>query len=269
MVKSGVRAVNSKRNRLSGLLGHEVKIFGAGDDEAQIRGLYRASQETLIPEATELAFSYMLSHVSLHVVFFAIASALALPFFFVALQQLEMQYMYRVMATVSTATAIHLLFYKALYAFITQRASAFYAKSLAEVERADFFSVSTFYDPAADKYCLYTLSPDATTYAACICFSCGSDVQSSDISGSIAQKEGEIGVFRVSCHPEHTRKGHALKLLKAGETIARSLGCRKMWLETSNIQVAACNLYKKAGFKLTYQKYVEFGCYLRRFEKNL
>ncbi len=72
--------------------------------------------------------------------------------------------------------------------------------------------------------------------------------------------EGVAAVKRMRVHPDFQRRGFGQQILSALETRARSLGVRRLVLDTSTLQLAAQTLYQKNGYRETGRRK------LRRFE---
>ena len=57
-------------------------------------------------------------------------------------------------------------------------------------------------------------------------------------------------VWDIRVAPAHRGRGIGGRLIEAAETWARSRGCTELKVETQDINVAACSLYSRAGFRL-------------------
>jgi len=119
---------------------------------------------------------------------------------------------------------------------------------------------------------LYSVDIDTGAWVACACFRTDPDACGDAVLGSRDIRHGsEMVVYRVSCDPKFARQGHASKVMKAGEMLARKILGQDatMWLETSTVQLPACKMYVKLGYEVVFKRYVEFGVHSLRFEKKL
>jgi GNAT superfamily N-acetyltransferase len=89
-------------------------------------------------------------------------------------------------------------------------------------------------------------------------------------AGLRGRPAGEVELKRLYVRPAHRRRGYARGLLLAVEDRARSLGYRRLVLETGTAQPEAIALYEKAGYSLI----PDFGHYkgypsVRSFGRSL
>jgi GNAT superfamily N-acetyltransferase len=57
-------------------------------------------------------------------------------------------------------------------------------------------------------------------------------------------------IWDIRVHPDHRRHGIGCALFEGAERWARARGCRRIKVETQNINVAACRFYAKQGCAL-------------------
>lgn len=67
-------------------------------------------------------------------------------------------------------------------------------------------------------------------------------------------------VENVVTHPAHRGRGHATRLLRAAQDLARGAGCYKIMLSTSSRQESTFRFYERAGFNR--QDKTAFVCWL-------
>jgi len=79
---------------------------------------------------------------------------------------------------------------------------------------------------------------------------------------------GSAEIKRMRVHPESQGRGFGRRILEELERRARSLGYRRLHLETSVVQIAAQGLYRGAGFLEAGREMIDgWECLL--FEKRL
>jgi len=68
------------------------------------------------------------------------------------------------------------------------------------------------------------------------------------MGGLLPRGGGVAEILRMRVHPAHQRSGFATVVLETLEGRARELGCRKLVLQTTLVQVAARRFYESQGF---------------------
>ena len=68
--------------------------------------------------------------------------------------------------------------------------------------------------------------------------------------GALKRLSGRVAeITRMRVHPEHWRRGYGEAILLRLEAAATDRGYAELWLDTSPVQIAAQNLYRKGGFQ--------------------
>lgn len=83
----------------------------------------------------------------------------------------------------------------------------------------------------------------------------------------ISEERAEIKRMRV--HPAYQRRGYGQMILQELETRALAMGYAVLFLDTSTVQIAAQNLYRKNGFRETGEMKVHRQFTDLFFEKRL
>lgn len=80
------------------------------------------------------------------------------------------------------------------------------------------------------------------------------DSGNAPVAYTLLEADGHLD--HLYCHPDHTRRGLAEKLLARSEDEARSLGCTRLYTEASDLARPA---FERAGYVMTHKREFEIA----------